>query len=158
MTPKLDDFRQHYESLSDAALLEIRRDDLVEEARACYDVELARRGLKPTRERTEDEAQDVEQVQGGVIVATFGLREEAKLAEGLLRSVSIPCALRGDRSVRLYSFDQEDVGGLRLEVPAAFAEQAKEILASSVSELDLEAQAEAASTEDEPELPNESSF
>jgi hypothetical protein len=42
----LDDFRRRYEELSDEALLELDRDDLVDLARDCYDAELARRGLR----------------------------------------------------------------------------------------------------------------
>jgi hypothetical protein len=39
--------RQHYNLLSDEALLSIDRSDLVEVAQKCYDAELARRGLTP---------------------------------------------------------------------------------------------------------------
>ena len=42
----LKDLRGHYASLSDEALLEIDRADLVEAARKCYDAELASRGLE----------------------------------------------------------------------------------------------------------------
>ena len=38
-----EDFRKHYASLSDQALLELHRNELVEVARDCYDAELARR-------------------------------------------------------------------------------------------------------------------
>jgi hypothetical protein len=41
----LEDFRQHYASLSDNALLALDRDELVEEAQKCFDEELARRKL-----------------------------------------------------------------------------------------------------------------
>lgn len=41
----IDDLRRHYDSLSDEALLEIDRDELVDAARDCYDEELAHRGL-----------------------------------------------------------------------------------------------------------------
>ena len=40
-----DSLRQHYASLSDEALLEINREDLVETAQRCYDDELAQRQL-----------------------------------------------------------------------------------------------------------------
>ena len=50
---KPDDLRRHYHSLSDEALLEIQRADLVEAAQSCYDAELAERGLDPRgRKRT----------------------------------------------------------------------------------------------------------
>jgi hypothetical protein len=41
----LEDFRQHYASLSDEALFALDRSELVEEAQKCYDEELARRQL-----------------------------------------------------------------------------------------------------------------
>jgi len=41
----LDDFKRHYAMLSDDALLEINRDELVDAARVCYDAELADRKL-----------------------------------------------------------------------------------------------------------------
>src|SRR5579859_3080480 len=40
-----DSLRQHYASLSDEALLEINREDLVETAQRCYDDEVAERQL-----------------------------------------------------------------------------------------------------------------
>jgi hypothetical protein len=39
--------RQHYNLLSDEALLSIDRSELVEIAQKCYDAELARRGSTP---------------------------------------------------------------------------------------------------------------
>ncbi len=42
-----EDLRRHYDSLSDEALLELDRSQLTDLARACYDEELARRGLEP---------------------------------------------------------------------------------------------------------------
>jgi hypothetical protein len=41
--------REHYASLSDDALLEIKRADLVETAQQCYDDEIGRRNLAPRR-------------------------------------------------------------------------------------------------------------
>ena len=40
-----EDFQRHFEILSDEALLETNRDELVEMAREVYDGEIARRGL-----------------------------------------------------------------------------------------------------------------
>ena len=44
--PDPDELRRYYASLSDDALLEIERNDLTEVAQACYDAELAERGLE----------------------------------------------------------------------------------------------------------------
>jgi hypothetical protein len=46
MKVSVEDFRRQYAGLSDEALLDVDRQDLVEMARACYDEELARRRLK----------------------------------------------------------------------------------------------------------------
>lgn len=45
MQPDPEYLRRHYGSLSDEALLEIRRPDLIEAAQKCYDAELEKRGL-----------------------------------------------------------------------------------------------------------------
>ena len=46
MKVSVEDVRRQYAELSDEALLDIDRQDLVELARKCYDEELARRQLK----------------------------------------------------------------------------------------------------------------
>ena len=46
MKVSAEDFRRQYAGLSDEALLDVDRRDLVEVARTCYDEELARRQLK----------------------------------------------------------------------------------------------------------------
>jgi hypothetical protein len=52
--------RQHYASLSDEALLEINREDLVETAQNCYDHELSQRELaSPQSFPREDEQHDI---------------------------------------------------------------------------------------------------
>ena len=64
MPVDLEYLRQHYASLSDDALLEINRADLVEAAQKCYDHELAARRLRsaePVDDKPEwlDEASEV---------------------------------------------------------------------------------------------------
>jgi hypothetical protein len=49
MRPDPEYLRRHYDSLTDAALLDIRREDLVDMARALYDAEVSRRGLDAKR-------------------------------------------------------------------------------------------------------------
>ena len=51
MKVSAEDFRRQYADLSDEALLDVDRQDLVELARTCYDEELARRQLKATPPR-----------------------------------------------------------------------------------------------------------
>ena len=51
MKMSAEDLRRQYADLSDEALLDVDRQDLVELARTCYDEELARRHLKATSAR-----------------------------------------------------------------------------------------------------------
>jgi len=86
-----DDFRRHYALLSDDALLDVDRDELVDVARMCYDAELAERKLtRPDTARSvstgEASAQTEDQTEGGLqMVATFVSIEEANFARGLLQ-------------------------------------------------------------------------
>jgi hypothetical protein len=135
------DFRQHFELLSDEALLETNREELVEVARQCFDEEVSRRGLNAGDEAAAMAAETP--VEAGnavgdlVQVATFLSGDELNLARGLLEEASIPYHIVNPLAA---------LGGieLRLMVPAALQEQALEILASEVSEEELAAQAEAA--------------
>jgi hypothetical protein len=63
----LDQLRRQYSEMTDEALLDIPREELVEEAQQCYDDELVRRGLRTARH--------VEVSQDG--------KEPAWLAEGM---------------------------------------------------------------------------
>jgi Putative prokaryotic signal transducing protein len=134
----LDDFRRRYAELSDDALLDLDRDDLVDLARDCYDAELARRGLRcssssPPATEVQDHGELVE-------VARFSSSFEADLAKELLASAAIPCYLENEIAGRtLRGAD----GFLRLFVPASLLENAREILDAPVSDEELIAQAEA---------------
>jgi hypothetical protein len=142
-----EDFRRHFGILSDAALLATRKENLVESAQKCYDEELVRRGLNseaPAAAGIASVDEGSEQAGSGdepVSIATFTVAEEASLARGLLQSASIPSHLANEYA---------GLGGfqLRLMVPAAFVEQALEILGAEISEDELAAQAEAAATPD----------
>ena len=152
MEVSLDDFRRHFEILSDSALLATNRDDLVESARACYDEEVARRGLNaPSSEPLTGEVMAAERPHDAdrlVLIASFNIPEEANLARGLLESAEIPFSLQNEYVA---------LGGieLRLMVPSAFAEDALAVLDSEISDEELAAQAEEAGfigdeLEDEP--------
>lgn len=147
MEISLDDFRRHFELLSDAALLETNREDLVEAARGCYDEEVARRGLNspPAPDEIAAAAQPVAETPELVVIATYNIPEEASLARGLLESAEIPYHLENELA---------PLGGfqLRLLVPTAFEADAIEILEAEISDEELAAQAEAAGiAEEEPE-------
>jgi hypothetical protein len=141
----LDDFRRHFELLSDAALLDTNREDLVESARECFDEEVARRGLN-SPPADEGAAEPVtHQASPGeelVSIATYNIPDEANLARGLLESAGIPYHLENEHA---------PLGGfqLRLLVPAAFEQEALEVLEAEISEEELAAQAEAAGVMEE---------
>jgi hypothetical protein len=144
-----EDFKRHYAMLSDAALLEIDRDELVDVARACYDAELAERNLAP--EEPQPSAPAVETTGGQAdgelqLVGTFLSMEEANFARGLLQSADVPCSLENE-----FSAAYSGAGALRLLVPASVYDRACEILEAEISEEDLIAQAEAEAAEDLPE-------
>lgn len=140
-----EDFKRHYALLTDDALLEVNRDELVDMARTSYDAELAQRNLtlrdlegavSPAEENSDTDS-DLQ------LVGTFLSMEEANLARGLLHSADIPCSLENEHSAA-YS----GAGALRLMVPAADYERACEILEAEISEDELIAQAEEESEEE----------
>ena len=144
-----EDFKRHYALLSDDALLDVDRDELVDDARMCYDAELAERKL--TRPDTSGNGSSAEasaqtdQAEGGLqLVATFVSLEEANFARGLLQSADIPCSFENDQAAAW-----NGIGELRLMVPASAYDQACEVLETEISEEDLIAQAEAEEAEDE---------
>ena len=131
-----EEFRRHYDSLSDEALLEVNRDELVEVAQQCYDVELANRGIK--RESPAPAPEKPVESQEWVQAATFPSAEEANLAYAMLESAAIPARLESKNTSSWTGF-----GALRLLVPSTFLEEAQVIIASPISEEELIAQAEA---------------
>jgi hypothetical protein len=145
-----DDFRDHFELLSDETLLATKREDLVLTAQAVYDEELAKRGL------SGNAAGDVTEVGGEVVpepepeteaaapeelvsVGEFTVVDEARIALGLLKSAEIPAGLANDKM---------SLGVLHLMVPASSVEAAMQVLGGEISDEDLAAQAEAAGFND----------
>ena len=140
MNVTLDDFRKHFGLLSDAALLETNRDELVEAAQKCYDDEVARRGLhEPAPEPDKAEVLPSPEPEGGKLVhiETFLIPEEASLARGLLTSAEIPFMMENELA---------PLGGFQIQllVPEDYADDAREILNHEMTEEELAAQAEAA--------------
>lgn len=148
MNVTAQDFRQRFELLSDEALLEINKDELVEIARDCLDEEIARRGLNtpeaPAEAAPEESQHEASLSDRLVLVATFLSGEELNMARGLLDEASIPYHIENPLAA---------LGGieLRLMVPAQFEHEALEILSSEISEEELAAQAEAAAMAEETE-------
>jgi hypothetical protein len=140
-----EDFRRHYELLSDEALLEVDTGELVELARTCHAEEVARRGL--AEGNGHDGEQAVVAADSGtsappdeiVCIVEYDHLDEADLARGLLEAAEIPASL------------ESEPGVVRLMVPAKFAEHALGMLATPLSDEDLAAQAEAAGFDAEEE-------
>ena len=117
-----NDFQKHFSSLSDVALLEVQRNDLVEAAKAAYDQEISRRGLAVETESPESELSSGEQL---VNVVEFESLEDAAHAQEQLKKNGIPAYIS-------------------VAVPEAFARQAIRLLDPGVSDEELAALAEAA--------------
>ena len=137
MQVDLDDFRRRYTELSDEALLELDRDELVDLARDCYDAELAHRGLRRTS--SPPPATEVQDHGELVEAAIFSSSSEADLARALLESAAIPCYLENEFAGKTLRVSD----GFRLFVPATLLDNAREVLNSPVSDEELIAQAEA---------------
>jgi hypothetical protein len=143
-----EDFKRHYALLSDDALLEIDREELVDAARPYYDGELTERKLAlPDADESASSPNQSDDAPGQTddgpqMVATFLSLEEANFARGLLQSADIPCSFENEQA-GVWS----GIGELRLMVPASAYDRACEILETEISEEDLIAQAEAEATE-----------
>jgi hypothetical protein len=116
------DFQKHFSSLSDIALLEVQRDDLVEAAKLIYDQEISRRGLTVETESPEAELSSGERL---VNVVEFESAEDATRAQEQLKKNGIPAYIA-------------------VAVPEAFARQAIRLLDPGVSDEELAALAESA--------------
>jgi hypothetical protein len=151
-----DDFRRVYESLNDEALLAVKRDELVEVAQQCYDVEVAARGLGARGDAAAHPAPGSAAAAAAgeelVEIATFTDLDDARMARDLLESAEIPSYLASD--AKLPGSIVGAPGGFRLSVSPSLLEQAREVLDTQVSDDELAAQAEAAGeiepVEDEP--------
>src|SRR5690242_18080199 len=124
-----EDFRRHYESLPDASLLALNRDELNEVARACYDKETARRGLHGTTPAsthlTASTEEPLLEAEEPVAVAGFAHLGAAEQARATLRAANIPCYLENEHN--LWASDAT-LRGIRVMVPASYLDAASELL------------------------------
>jgi PhnB protein len=123
MKVSIEDFRRQYAGLTDEALLDVDRADLVDAARNCYDEELARRKLKAAAPAPVHSPVSHSEAEEFVVAQTYESQEEAKLARELLRAAGIRAQLGS--------------GGLVLLVPASTREDARELLEAQISEEQL---------------------
>jgi hypothetical protein len=140
-----EDLRRHYASLSDEALLEIDRTDLVEIAQQCYDEELARRGL--TAGRPESDTEDGLQpdwLDDAACACTFDAypgtdsASDAEQAREVLEAAGIPCVISHEPQ------DPPAEGGqprseYRVMVPGALNLLATSVLDKEIFNPELEA-------------------
>jgi hypothetical protein len=142
--------------LTDEALLEVNRGDLVEAARQVYEAEAAGRGLAWPDEPEELAAEEgggvrADSGEGLVSIAKFESVEEARFARALIENEGIPVWFAGELSPSTMKGDPK--AGLELVTREEFLDQALEVLDSEVSDEELARQAEEAAGEYEEEEP-----
>jgi len=136
-----DELRQQFDRLSDEALLEVTREDLVDLARDIYDAELSARGLtRPVEEAPPPTSEQPEEADGLVLLAEFDTHSEATMAHAILTSAGIPASVKQPGSFR-------STASPRILVPAQSLEEARAVLDTPISDEELAAQAEAAGQE-----------
>ena len=146
-----EEFRRRFDGLTDEALLEVNRDELIPIAQELYDAELAKRGL----DLGEAHEGEVEPVGGEqpephgelVLAAEFTSAQEAAFARSLLKSAGIPYFSKTDFSGILGGTEEE----LQVYVPAPYLQEAQDLLDKPLTDEELAAQAEAAGHEEEAE-------
>lgn len=146
-----EEFRRRFDELSDDALLAVNPDELVDVAQDLYYAELERRGL--IQDAEESEVPEGEPTPGTpdegelVLAAEFGSAQEATFGRSLLKSANIPVYAKPDFSGILAATEEDT----KIFVPSSYLEQAKELLATPLSDEELAAQAEAAGEKSESE-------
>jgi hypothetical protein len=143
------DFERHYAILSDDALLEINRDDLVEIAQDRLDRELARRGLSRSKAAAEAQGDGAwGKDDPGVVVSNFTYPDEAAEARDALEAAGIPCNLTQEEADSDDTADTTDadqpkrssyrrsLGTLLLMVPSWYADHALALLAEEFGAAD----------------------
>jgi predicted ester cyclase len=139
MKGTIDDFKRAYQAMSDEALLAVNPDELIEAARLCYEEEVASRSLTPQPApepagEFESRAEPVE-ADGELVCVAYLFPNETPIALGVLESAEIPCIRPGSNMRRIAGFLESNyVGGQRILVPSAYAEQARELLAPMITE------------------------
>lgn len=129
-----------YARMSDDELSRVQRENLADLPRKFFDQEVSRRGLQINALDPPDPPPPGSMV----CVASFAYPDEARMARALLESASIPVFLENEHILSLNQWLTNAIGGLHLMVPAACAEDARQVLDSKVSDQELDAQAEAA--------------
>jgi len=141
-----DDLRKQFDRLSDEALLEVGREDLVDLARDIYDAELSARGLARHAEATPaagTREPEPEAAGGMVVLAEFASFVDASLARAALTSAGISSSIKETGPYGNMA------GQPTILVPRESLEDARAVLDSPLSDEELAAQAEAAGESEE---------
>jgi PhnB protein len=122
----IDGIRRQYAELSDEALLEIERGDLVEAARRCYDEEIARRELKsaPAAHAAAPPMDDEELTVAG----TYHSLGSGTTARDVLRKAGIRAYLASDFPEEAGQTLHKAFGAMPVLVPVSQLEAAREII------------------------------
>jgi pimeloyl-ACP methyl ester carboxylesterase len=131
-----EELRKRYADMSDEELQSLDRSDLMDLARQCYDEEVAQRGLKRRRAapmETADPLPDTDvELEEPVAVAVYTFPADARIARALIRAQKIPCYIENEHVASTLA---ASIGlGLRVMVPANFANQARELLDDMVTD------------------------
>ncbi|MGB6902925.1 MAG: DUF2007 domain-containing protein [Acidobacteriaceae bacterium] len=135
MGPAREELATRYAAMSELELMELAQgyDSLTEEAQTVLRAEFARRQLEPPV--IKDRAEDAEPVAREVVtVRRYRDLSEAIVAQSLLESALIKAWTRDENLVRMDWFYSNLVGGVRLQVDAADAAAAAEVLDQPVPE------------------------
>lgn len=126
----------NYAAMTDGELQRLARhaDSLTELACDALEDEMDRRHLEiPDNDSSGDERQEME-VRELVTIRQFRDLPEALLAKGSLESAGIECFLADENLVRLDWFISNFIGGIKLNVRAADAENAQTLLDEPILE------------------------
>jgi hypothetical protein len=126
----------NYAGMTDGELQRLARhaDSLTELACDALEDEMDRRHLEiPENDSSGDERQEME-VRELVTIRQFRDLPEALLAKGSLESAGIECFLADENLVRLDWFISNVIGGIKLNVHAADAENAQRLLDEPILE------------------------
>lgn len=124
---------ENYAGLTDAELQRLAQnaDSLTDFAWEALEEEMERRHLKCPEETESREEMEIREL---VTVRQFRDLPEALLAKGCLESVGIECFLGDENLVRLDWFISNFIGGIKLNVRIADAENARKVLDEPILE------------------------
>jgi putative signal transducing protein len=134
MTDERESLAETFRAFSDEYLLErLRSGDLTELACSVAVAELAQRGIAaapPARREVDRAAQEDSGPVEFVTVARFLVPTYAHIIRGRLEADGIPAVVADGNFAQNNTLVSVAAGGVRLQVPAAFAAEAREIIAA----------------------------